>query len=196
MSRNLAITGILITCWTSVGCFRTAKPPAAVVRTPAQPLTAAESASATEWEAERFRQSTAASKPSDLVREGDFVFVNRGIEVKSIEDDGRVTRVSRLSASGSFCVMKVRRDGQRTMVRISEGWIDGAYIAALEPQETPSQAATFGIVGVQGSSANSSERTLHDLDQSKPVHVGGYYRKDGTYVRPHTRLGPGTRKYQ
>ncbi len=27
-----------------------------------------------------------------------------------------------------------------------------------------------------------------------PVHVRGYYRKDGTYVKPHTRSAPGTKK--
>lgn len=27
------------------------------------------------------------------------------------------------------------------------------------------------------------------------VHVRGYYRKDGTYVRPHTRRSPGSRSY-
>jgi hypothetical protein len=31
-----------------------------------------------------------------------------------------------------------------------------------------------------------------DLAFGKTVHVRGYYRKDGTYVRPHTRSSPGS----
>lgn len=30
----------------------------------------------------------------------------------------------------------------------------------------------------------------YSIDNSKPVHVNGYYRKNGTYVRPHTRSAP------
>jgi len=49
--------------------------------------------------------------------------------------------------------------------------------------------------GSNSSSGSSSEskygspssNPLPDLDYSKPVDVKGYYRKDGTYVRPHTR---------
>jgi hypothetical protein len=33
--------------------------------------------------------------------------------------------------------------------------------------------------------------TSHHSSSSKPVHVEGYYRKDGTYVRPHDRSLPG-----
>jgi hypothetical protein len=36
-------------------------------------------------------------------------------------------------------------------------------------------------------------RGLPDLKYNGPVHVRGYYRKDGTYVRPHTRSAPGTK---
>jgi micrococcal nuclease len=35
-----------------------------------------------------------------------------------------------------------------------------------------------------------SDAGLPALDMSRPVHVRGYYRKDGTYVRPHTRSYP------
>ena len=38
--------------------------------------------------------------------------------------------------------------------------------------------------------AKRRSRELPILNQSKEVHVKGYYRKDGTYVRPHTRRKP------
>ena len=38
----------------------------------------------------------------------------------------------------------------------------------------------------------ASVKALPDLDMSKPVSVRGYVRKDGTYVRPHTRSAPGS----
>ncbi|HEX5735707.1 MAG TPA: hypothetical protein VF131_22965 [Blastocatellia bacterium] len=38
--------------------------------------------------------------------------------------------------------------------------------------------------------SSSTPRTTPGTD----VHVKGYYRKDGTYVRPHTRSAPGTKK--
>lgn len=33
------------------------------------------------------------------------------------------------------------------------------------------------------------------LSEAKTVHVRGYYRKDGTYVQPHTRSSPGSGSY-
>lgn len=39
-------------------------------------------------------------------------------------------------------------------------------------------------------SSSSTTTSLPALDMSKPVSVRGYYRKDGTYVRPHTRNYP------
>lgn len=42
--------------------------------------------------------------------------------------------------------------------------------------------------GSHSSSHHSSSKTAKD----KPVHVKGYYRKDGTYVAPYDRSAPGT----
>ena len=35
-----------------------------------------------------------------------------------------------------------------------------------------------------------NQRDPRPTNARKPVHVKGYYRKDGTYVRPHTRRAP------
>lgn len=37
---------------------------------------------------------------------------------------------------------------------------------------------------------SSSRAQLPPTNRQKTVHVKGYYRKDGTYVRPHTRKAP------
>jgi hypothetical protein len=45
------------------------------------------------------------------------------------------------------------------------------------------------------SSSNSSSSTRKSSNYSRPgktVNVKGYYRKNGTYVRPHTRSSPGS----
>jgi SLA1 homology domain 1, SHD1 len=47
--------------------------------------------------------------------------------------------------------------------------------------------------GVKGGCGRSSASTSARSSYSGgTVHVNGYYRKDGTYVRPHTRRAPGT----
>lgn len=49
----------------------------------------------------------------------------------------------------------------------------------------------------ESESDTSSETTPSSVPRMTPgtdVHVKGYYRKDGTYVRPHTRSAPGTKK--
>jgi len=56
--------------------------------------------------------------------------------------------------------------------------------------------SSSGINNVGSSSSSginnvgSSSRSNSSLDMSKPVHVKAYYRKDGTYVRSHTRSRP------
>lgn len=49
--------------------------------------------------------------------------------------------------------------------------------------------------GVKGGCGRSSPRTTsRSSSPGGTVHVSGYTRKDGTYVRPHTRRSPGTAK--
>lgn len=48
-------------------------------------------------------------------------------------------------------------------------------------------------------SSSSSSRTRSSSNYSNPgktVNVKGYYRKNGTYVRPHTRSSPGSGRRQ
>ena len=42
------------------------------------------------------------------------------------------------------------------------------------------------------SSSSSTRRSSNYLSPGKTVNVKGYYRKNGTYVRPHTRSSPGS----
>ena len=65
-----------------------------------------------------------------------------------------------------------------------------------EPSVTSeSNSSVTDVKNISPDSGSSSEsgysspsyKPLPDLDYSKPVKVKGYYRKDGTYVRPHTR---------
>jgi hypothetical protein len=74
--------------------------------------------------------------------------------------------------------------------------------AAPPPQPRPAAAALDGapnggaqlpVHGTYDSTPRAPRQTftpLPVLDQSKPVHVDGYFRKNGTYVRPHTRRSP------
>ncbi len=46
--------------------------------------------------------------------------------------------------------------------------------------------------GSRHSSSSSSSSSHRSSSSSKPVHVRGYTKKDGTYVAPHDRSAPGT----
>lgn len=47
--------------------------------------------------------------------------------------------------------------------------------------------------GTNTSSPSTYESSSSSSTAGTDVHVKGYYRKDGTYVRPHTRSAPGTK---
>lgn len=59
----------------------------------------------------------------------------------------------------------------------------------------PSRAVDGRAVGAApgGDSSGSASSPSGGCSGSCPVHVGGYTRRDGTYVRPHTRSAPGSR---
>lgn len=61
------------------------------------------------------------------------------------------------------------------------------YIPRRPISSYSSGGYTSGASSVSYSGGSSPKKPL---DQSKPVKVRGYYRKDGTYVRPHTRNPP------
>jgi hypothetical protein len=56
------------------------------------------------------------------------------------------------------------------------------------PQAAVTKAPTDSVDVERGSGGSSASPGT-----GGPVHVRGYYRRDGTYVRPHTRSRPGAR---
>lgn len=68
-----------------------------------------------------------------------------------------------------------------------------ALFVLLLPAEVLAGGTCSGVRGGCGRSAyRSSSRSPIS---GGTVHVSGYYRKDGTYVRPHTRRAPGAATY-
>jgi hypothetical protein len=59
-----------------------------------------------------------------------------------------------------------------------------------------SRDSIFGTSNTSTKTVNSRQGSVSKKSNSstKTVHVKGYYRKDGTYVRPHTRRAPSKRK--
>lgn len=58
-------------------------------------------------------------------------------------------------------------------------------------QPSPLAASSF-TNGANGSSGSGADRAPCVTSVCGPVNVRGYYRKDGTYVRPHTRSARGS----
>jgi len=63
-------------------------------------------------------------------------------------------------------------------------------LLALVPSVATGGGTCSGVKGGCGRSAYS--RSSRSSFSGGTVHVSGHYRKDGTYVRPHTRRPPGT----
>ncbi len=63
-------------------------------------------------------------------------------------------------------------------------------VVALLPSLAYAGGTCSGVKGGCGRSAFSS--SARSSSPGGTVHVSGYYRKDGTYVRPHDRRAPGT----
>lgn len=66
--------------------------------------------------------------------------------------------------------------------------------AILLPSLANAGGTCSGVKGGCGRSAYSS--SARSSSPGGTVHVSGYYRKDGTYVRPHTRRAPGTATFE
>ena len=57
----------------------------------------------------------------------------------------------------------------------------------------PDYSASSNYSSSSSSSSSSSKRSSSNYSNpGKTVNVKGYYRKNGTYVRPHTRSSPGS----
>lgn len=75
--------------------------------------------------------------------------------------------------------------------------VDGSYVAGhtrcpsdLSDLLAPKANASTPYTAPASSPFGTSERAPCVTGYCGPVHVRGYYRKDGTYVRPHTRSRP------
>lgn len=67
--------------------------------------------------------------------------------------------------------------------------------ASVDPAERPECIAVPGTVGIYDCTSAIPPNagytpTYAPAPSGGPVHVRGYYRRDGTYVRPHTRRRP------
>jgi hypothetical protein len=75
----------------------------------------------------------------------------------------------------------------------------GANHAALRPSPTSVEPEPIYVAPAEPVAAvpygyappSYGQGPMPALDMGRPVHVDGYTRKDGTYVRPHTRSAPG-----
>lgn len=91
--------------------------------------------------------------------------------------DGRVTR-SRARTLFSYFMRSVGTRATLLQSALLEAGIPANHPYLLSQSRSPS--------GIVGSSAAPCV-----YGSCGPVQVNGYYRKDGTYVRPHTRSAPG-----
>ena len=86
-----------------------------------------------------------------------------------------------ISKSGTSLNAELVKSGLATAT--NEGKYD---LVAFVPKSTPETSS--------GGSTYSGPPSTSSSSAGKDVQVKGYYRKDGTYVRPHTRSAPGTKK--
>jgi hypothetical protein len=128
-----------------------------------------------------------AIAPTDslvLSIDGERVALRRASWLQPPVSRGEVARysapaslISRLGASSDVrvTVMGRRRSSRASFGSANFSWFRtyAAVAAARSPASASSGGGAGGCVG------------------SCPVHVRGYTRKDGTYVRPHTRSRPG-----
>lgn len=81
---------------------------------------------------------------------------------------------------------KGKKAGSKTGSKLVETAVTGVVVGSiLKAQATPSP--TPWVFTYEYSKAERSSKPGHTSSTSGDVHVRGYYRKDGTYVRPHTR---------
>jgi len=75
-------------------------------------------------------------------------------------------------------------------------YVENAFDAKKLPGYVYNNDHTYTYVESVAKAANKSSRTNATSSSSSggPVRVKGYYRKNGTYVRPHTRSAP-TRRH-
>jgi hypothetical protein len=91
---------------------------------------------------------------------------------------------ARVAALGSNAMVVQRTNGHVVFA--------GFRMTSL-PKPGPASAGAVATGDGSSGSNGSGSVSPGGCSGSCPVHVRGYTRKDGTYVRPHTRSAPGTR---
>ena len=82
-----------------------------------------------------------------------------------------------------------QQNAQETRDRVQEWRDSDAQTRRLLSNNSGSSSSSYDSYYVPPSSYSSSSKT-YAPSRRKSVGVQGYYRKDGTYVRPHTRSSP------
>ncbi len=84
-------------------------------------------------------------------------------------------------------------DGQRHSIPLDDVSMI-MFVAQAQPATTENQtpAPASSTTETENSNTSSSTNESHNDSTGAPktVHVRGYYRRDGTYVQPHTRSAP------
>ena len=81
----------------------------------------------------------------------------------------------------------------------TDQWVKLVDMEKLDPtrkatKKPSSYTTVHSPTTVTYSGSSYSDASKSKLNMSKPVKVRGYYRQDGTYVRPHSRVLPGQGK--
>jgi len=81
-----------------------------------------------------------------------------------------------------------------TRIESNRGKLKALFLRSQSGQEFSVASTRVRVAGWEPIAAGSSTSPSRpELSYHGPVHVNGYYRKDGTYVRSHTRSAPGTK---
>ena len=85
-----------------------------------------------------------------------------------------------------YMVERLERENEELRSQLGQG------SALAQPALVPAGSiGSFNAAGIEGAFGGPSSRSQSlGTASGGTVHVRGYYRKDGTYVRPHTRSAP------
>lgn len=115
-----------------------------------------------------------------------YVTVNGNTPVYSTQSDGSSLVCNIPSGHGMYIKGKKYRKYRKIKYGNYVGWTYNPNY-----KESSYYSSRSNSLSTSRSSSSSNYSTP---SSSKTVNVKGYYRKDGTYVRPHTRSAP-KRKY-
>ncbi|AWG25595.1 hypothetical protein [Flavobacterium kingsejongi] len=124
----------------------------------------------------------------------DLATVNEDTKIYSSRDNGlsEITVIPK----DSYIYVKGSKAYKKVKSGIYEGWAyNPVYTSIASGVTTTTHTTLTTTTKSSSSSSTSSSQTKSDTPSAgKSVHVKGYTRKDGTYVKPHTRSSPGRRR--